>query len=69
MGDEQLYGVFNFHLVTGEADLPLPDGEYENLLGGSVTVKIGRIPAPMTPVLVHVTNHNLEQKSFKEHEG
>ena len=69
MGDEQLYGVFNFHLVTGEADLPLPDGEYENLLGGSVTVKNGRIPAPMTPVLVHVTSHNLEQKSFKEHEG
>lgn len=68
MDDELLFGVFNFHMVTGEAELPLPDGEYENLLGGSVTVRDGRIPAPFEPVLLHVKG-NVEHKAFKEHEG
>ena len=56
-------------MVTGTAKLPLPDGEYENLLGGSVAVKDGCIPAPMTPVLIHVTGQSVERKAFKEHEG
>ena len=69
LGDELLLGAFNFHMVTGTAKLPLPDGEYENLLGGSVAVKDGCIPAPMTPVLIHVTGQSVERKAFKEHEG
>ena len=69
LGDELLIGAFNFHMVTGKARLPLPDGEYENLLGGAVTVKDGCIPAPLTPVLLHVTGQSVEQKAFKEHEG
>ncbi len=67
-GDELLLGAFNFHMVAGTAELPLPDGEYENLLGGTVTVKNGAIPAPMEPVLVHVTGQQVERKAFKEHE-
>ncbi len=67
--NELFLGVFNFHLVSGKAALPLPDGTYENLLGGTVTVKDGAIPAPLRPVLLHIKDLKLEQGSFKEHEG
>ena len=66
-GEELFVGVFNFHLVTGTAKVPLADGEYENLLGGTVIVKDGTIPAPYSPVLIHVKGQSIEQKAFKEH--
>lgn len=68
-GDELFVGVFNLHLVTGAVQVPLADGMYENLLGGTVTVQNGCMAAPMEPVLIHVAGQKLEQKSFKEHEG
>lgn len=68
-GDEMLLGAFNFHLVSGEIALPLADGEYENLLGGTVTVRGGRAPAPLRPLLLHVTGQRRAQAAFREHEG
>ena len=64
-----LLGAFNFHLVSGEIALPLADGEYENLLGGTVTVQGGRAPAPLRPLLLHVTGQRRAQAAFREHEG
>lgn len=66
-GDELLMGVFNFRLVQGMATLPLPDGEYKNLLGGTVVVKNGCIPAPLVPVLLHITGQKLDKQAFSEH--
>lgn len=66
--DELLVGLFNFRLVTGKARLPLRDGCYENLLGGSITVKDGLCDAPVEPVILRVTDQHTENRPFKEHE-
>ena len=65
---EALVGLFNFRLVTGKARLPLRDGCYENLLGGSITVKDGQCDAPVEPVILRVTDQHTENRPFKEHE-
>ncbi len=67
--EEMLVGLFNFRLVTGKAKLPLRDGVYENLLGGSVTVKDGETDAPLVPVILRVTDQHTEDRPFREHEG
>ena len=66
-GDEQLFGIFNFHMVKGTVDLPLPDGTYESLLGGEISVKDGKADAPYTPVLLHITGNTLQKAAFREH--
>jgi glycosidase len=48
-----LYGVFNTNAVAGSVEVRLPDGVYENILGGgSVRVSGGAMPVPDSAVVL-----------------
>ena len=45
-------GVFDLRGRGGEVAVDLPDGVYENRLGGQVTVRNGRLPLGEYPVVI-----------------
>lgn len=48
-----LAGIFNLSGMAGMVNVPIPDGEYEDLLSGeSVVVKYGQAPVPDTAVIL-----------------
>lgn len=50
-----LYGVFNTAAARGSLAVPLPDGEYPDLLnGGTVRVQAGQMPLPLEAVILEV---------------
>lgn len=49
--DTELVGVFSLEGKTAEAAVAVEDGEYENLLGGMVTVRDGKILCTGEPVI------------------
>lgn len=51
---ERLIGLFNMRVLKGEIALDLPDGTYENLLGGAITVSDGKAAFPAKPVIISV---------------
>ena len=52
----QLVGVFSLKAGSAEVEVPLPDGEYLNRIGGnSVQVKNGRVWCDGTPLLLDRT--------------
>jgi glycosidase len=58
-----LFGVFNVSRNSGTLKMILPDGEYENLLGGEkITVKNGETAIPATAFILRVPG-KLEQVS------
>ena len=51
-----LYGIFNVAAAAGPVEVQLPDGEYRDLLeGGTVVVSDGTTAAPVSAVVVEVT--------------
>lgn len=53
---EGLYGVFNVAAATGDVAVPLPDGEYGDLLNGRpVEVRGGRLALPEVATILHHT--------------
>ena len=48
-----LVGVFSLKVRSAKVEVPLPDGEYLNHIGGNtVTVKGGRVYCDGTPLLL-----------------
>ena len=48
-----LYGVFNIRSAVGSVEIPLPDGEYTDLLnGGSIQVQGGQLSLPATACIL-----------------
>jgi len=51
--NESLYGIFNVRSQAGEAQVSLPDGDYEDLLnGGRVPVAHGRVRLPQVAAIL-----------------
>ena len=60
-----LYGVFNVSRTSGAVKTIIPDGEYEDLLGGvKVTVKSGEIAIPATALILRVAGMLQDVKPF-----
>ena len=53
-GESRKLGIFSLKSRSGDVPVETPDGTYENLLGGSVTVKAGRIHCEGKPILFTV---------------
>ena len=53
--DGSLYGVFNVAAASGDVEVGLPDGSYEDALGGgAVVVRDGRMRMPAEAVVLRV---------------
>ena len=53
-GESRKLGVFSLKSRSGDVPVETPDGTYENLLGGSVTVRNGRVECEGKPILFTV---------------
>ena len=67
-GDEMLLGAFNFHWSPGRSPCPLPTASTRTCWRHGHGPG-GRAPAPLRPLLLHVTGQRRAQAAFREHEG
>ena len=62
---DNLVGVFNVRGAAGSARVSIPDGTYQELLGGgSVTIRNGQVNLPATAIILRVPGILAEQQSF-----
>lgn len=62
---DNLVGVFNVRGAAGSARVSIPDGTYQELLGGgSVTIRNGQVSLPATAIILRVPGILAEQQPF-----
>ena len=54
MGDKKIYGIFSATGESGYISIDLPNGTYENLLGGTVDIYEGGLSVSGEPIVIKV---------------